>query len=80
VSGDAELTDYYEDYPGIYELQDETFNDMITYLQIAGYDEVGKIIYGQGVIYYWEDVGWLLGANTFTYSYFSDGTSSKRDD
>ena len=77
VSGAAEITDYYEDYPGIYELQEDTYNDMITYLQIAGYDEVGATVYGQGVIYYWADVGWLLGANTFTYSYFSDGIGDR---
>ena len=60
VSGNPELTDYYENYPGIYELQDDMFNDHITYKQIAGVDEAGNTIYGEGVIYYWEDVGWLL--------------------
>ena len=78
VSGDPELTDYYEDYPGIYELIfNETFNDLPYYRQIAGYDSVGEVIYGQGYIYYWEDVGWLLGANLFTYSYYSDGIGDK---
>ena len=77
VSGNAELTDYYEDYPGIYELQTEMFNDMITYKQVLGVDEAGATVYGQGIIYYWDDVGWLLGANTFTYSYFSDGIGQR---
>ena len=73
VSGDPQLTDYYENYPGIYELTEEIFNDQIVYRQIAGYDGAGEVIYGEGVIYYWGDVGWLIGANTFTYSYYSDG-------
>ena len=49
VSGDPELTDYYEDYPGTYQLiYNDTFNDRIYYRQIAGYDEVGDFIWGQG--------------------------------
>ena len=48
ISGNPELTDYYENYPGIYELQADTFNDAITYRQITGYDELGEPIYGQG--------------------------------
>ena len=31
----------------------------------------------KGVIYYWGDVGWLLGANTFTYSYYSNGIGAR---
>ena len=77
ISGDPELTDYYEDYPGLYELTDEVFNDAIVYRQIYGYDAAGVVIYGQGVVYYWMDVGWLLGPNTFTYSYYSDGIGEK---
>ena len=74
VSGDPQLTDYYENYPGIYELvEGELFNEQIVYRQIAGYDGTGAVIYGEGVIYYWGDEGWLIGANTFTYSYYSDG-------
>ena len=30
-----------------------------------------------GYVYYWADVGWLLGANTFTYSYYSDGIGER---
>ena len=48
ISGNPELTDYYENYPGIYELQSDMFNDAITYRQITGYDELGEPIYGQG--------------------------------
>ena len=78
VSGDPELTDYYEDYPGTYQLiYNETFNGLPFYRQIAGYDSVGEMLFGQGYIYYWEDVGWLLGANLFTYSYYSDGIGDK---
>ena len=73
ISGNPELTDYYENYPGIYELTNETFNDAMVYRLMDGVDDVGNVVYGQGVVYYWEDVGWLLGANTFTYSYYSDG-------
>ena len=36
VSGNPELTEYYENYPGVYLLQEETFNDMVTYKQLAG--------------------------------------------
>jgi len=62
----------------IYQLQyNLTFNGLPYYRQIAGYDAVGEIIYGMGYIYYWEDVGWLLGANLFTYSYYSDGIGDK---
>ena len=78
VSGNPQLTEYYENYPGIYELQEnDLFNDAITYKQISGYDEAGNTVYGEGIIYYWQDVGWLLGANTFTYSYYSDGIGER---
>ena len=77
VSGNPELTEYYENYPGIYLLQDELWDNMVTYKQLQGYDEAGNVIFGQGIIYYWEDVGWLLGANTFTYSYYSNGTTDR---
>ena len=58
-------------------LQEDTFNEKITYRQVEGYDEAGNINYGQGIIYYWVDVGWLIGANTFTYSYYSDGIGER---
>ena len=77
VSGDPELTDYYENYPGTYELTTDMFNDKVVYRQIAGYDDFGEVIHGEGHIYYWDDVGWLIGANTFTYSYFSDGIGDR---
>jgi hypothetical protein len=54
-------------------LKDEIFNGNVVYRLISGTDEFGEIVYGEGVMYYWEDVGWLIGANTFTYSYLSDG-------
>ena len=77
VSGDPELTEYYENYPGIYELTTDKFNDAVVYRQIGGYDDVGNVVYAEGHIYYWEDVGWLIGANTFTYSYYSDGIGDR---
>ena len=40
VSGNPELTEYYENYPGIYILQEETFNDMVTYKQLSGQREI----------------------------------------
>ena len=48
MSGDAETTDYYENYPGIYELQSDSFNGNVTYKQVLGQDEAGNNIYGQG--------------------------------
>ena len=73
MSGDPELTNY-ENYPGTYQLiTDDDFNGQSYYRQIAGYDDTCYVIYGAGYIYYWGDVGWLLGANMFTYSYYSDG-------
>ena len=48
ISGDPELTDYYENYPGIYELQEDIFNGALTYRQLTGYDDLGEPIYGQG--------------------------------
>ena len=49
VSGDPELTEYYENYPGIYELQTDTHNEMITYKQRKGYNDAGVMEYGQGL-------------------------------
>ena len=48
ISGNPELTDYYENYPGIYELQSDMFNGAITYRQITHYDDLGEPVYGQG--------------------------------
>jgi len=72
-----DLIEYYENYPGMYKLQTDLFNDAITYRQVTGKDDSGNDVFGEGVIYYWEDVGWLLGANTFTYSYYSDGIGER---
>ena len=41
--------------------------------KVDGEDEFGNYIYGVGYIYYWGDIGWLLGPNLYTYSYWSDG-------
>ena len=40
VSGNPELTEYYENYPGVYILQEETFNEMVTYKQLSGQREI----------------------------------------
>lgn len=77
VSGAPEVTDYYEDYPAVYVLVEDTFNGQRLYRKLEGEDEFGQDIYGVGYIYYWADIGWLLGANLFTYSYYSDGKDDK---
>ena len=78
VSGFPEVTEYYEDYPAIYVLiEDQTYNGQSIYRKVEGYDEYGNYIYGTGFIYYWGDIGWLLGPNLYTYSYFSDGRDAK---
>ena len=77
VSGDPMLNDYYENYPGLYELTSFSFNGMPVYRQLVGEDELGNPLYGPGFIYYWGDIGWLLGANLFTYSYSSNGIGER---
>lgn len=50
VSGNPELTEYYENYPGMYELQSETWDGLPMYKQITGVDEAGNNVYGEGIV------------------------------
>ena len=50
VSGNPELTEYYENYPGMYELQIETWDGLPMYKQITGVDEAGNNVYGEGIV------------------------------
>ena len=50
VSGNPELTEYYENYPGMYELQAEEWDGMPMYKQITGVDEAGNNVYGEGSV------------------------------
>ena len=50
VSGNPELTEYYENYPGMYELQTETWDGLPMYKQITGVDEAGNNVYGEGIV------------------------------
>ena len=50
ISGNPELTDYYENYPGIYELTNETFNDAMVYRLMDGVDDVGNVVCDVGGI------------------------------